>query len=274
MASLINALLLVALSPFLFALVILCIDMVWVFLIALYLRNNGIVDIAYGLAFILVAATTLYNFGAYPLGGIVTTLVSVWGLRLAIRIHERTRTHPEDFRYAAWRERWVWFKTRSFFQIYMLQGFIVWLISLPVIFANTNPAPVFSILSAVGLFVWLTGFFFEAVGDYQLDTFIKDPLNKGALMTKGLWSITRHPNYFGEATMWWGMWLIALPSILPFGTGIVVATCVFSPVLITVLLLKISGVPMLEAAMQKKDGWDAYASRVAMFVPWFPKRTD
>ena len=252
--------------------VLLFVDMAWVFLVALYLRNNSIVDIAYGLAFILVAATTLFNFGEYPLGGIVTTLVSVWGLRLAIRIHERNRTKPEDFRYAAWRQSWTWFKTRSFFQIFMLQGFIIWLMSVPTVLANTNPAPFIAPISMIGVVVWLVGFYFEAVGDYQLDRFVKNQNNKGKLMESGLWSITRHPNYFGEATMWWGIWLIALPAIFPFGWGVLMLTLLCSPVLITFLLLKVSGVPTLEAAMQKKEGWQAYAARVSVFFPWFPTK--
>ena len=249
-------------------------DMVWVFLVALYLRDNSIIDVAYGLAFILVAATTLFNFGEYPLGGVVTLLVSVWGLRLAIRIHERNRGRGEDFRYAAWRKKWKWFKTRSFFQIFMLQGFIVWLMTLPVVLASSNPAPFLTPVSILGISVWLVGFFFEAVGDYQLDRFITKQKTagdtSGKLMTTGLWSITRHPNYFGEATMWWGIWLVALPALLSLGWGVVLLTLLFSPVLITFFLLKISGVPMLEEAMQKRAGWQEYAARVSVFVPWFP----
>ncbi len=251
--------------------VLLFVYMVWGFFIALYLKNNSIVDVAYGLGFILVAGTTLYNFGEHPLGGVATALVSVWGLRLAIRIHDRNRNKPEDFRYAAWRESWVWFKTRSFFQIFMLQGAIIWAIVSPVVIANSYDAPFLNLVSLAGLAVWCVGFFFEVVGDYQLDQFIKNPDSKGKLMKAGLWGYTRHPNYFGEATMWWGMWFLCLPAILPLGWWAACLTLLASPVLITFFLLKISGVPMLEAAMQKKPGWEEYANRVSVFVPWFPK---
>ncbi len=267
-----NLLMLFAGYPLVVAVVLLLIYMVWVFLLSLYLRNNSIVDVAYSLGFILVAATILYNFGEYPLGGVATALVCVWGLRLAVRIHERNRNKPEDFRYAAWREEWHWFKTRSFFQIFMLQGFIVFCIVSPVVIANSHPAPFLSALSIAGIFVWCVGFFFEIVGDYQLDQFIKNPENKGKLMESGLWATTRHPNYFGEATCWWGMWLITLPAILPLGWWAAVLVCLLSPVLITFFLLKVSGVPMLEAAMQKKPGWEAYAKRVSVFIPWFTKQ--
>ncbi len=267
-----NILLYIASEPLLVSALLLFLDMVCVFVFALFIKNNGIIDIAYGLAFVLVAATTLYNFGEYPLGAVATTLVSVWALRLAIRIHERNRGRGEDFRYAAWRNSWTWFKTRSFFQIFMLQGSIVWLISAPVVLANSYPAPFLAPLSMVGLVVWLVGFYFEAVGDYQLDRFIKNPANKGQLMQSGLWSITRHPNYFGEATMWWGLWLVVLPAVLPFGWDIVLLSWLISPALITFLLLKVSGVPMLEAAMQQKPGWAEYAKRVSVFVPWIPER--
>lgn len=267
-----NLLMLLAGYPLLVSGVLLLVYMVWVFLLSLYLRNNSIVDVAYGLGFILVSATILYNFGEFPLGGVAVTLVSIWGLRLAIRIHERNRNKPEDFRYAGWRRDWHWFKTRSFFQIFMLQGIIIWCIVSPVVVASSSPAPLFTWLSLVGVFVWGIGFLFEAVGDYQLDRFIKNSDNKGKLMESGLWSYTRHPNYFGEATCWWGVWLVSLPAIVPFGWWAVMLSWLASPALITFFLLKVSGVPMLEVAMQKKPGWEAYARRVSVFVPWFPRR--
>ena len=268
-----SALLLIASNPLLLAAILLFIDMSWVFLVALYLKSNGIVDVAYGLAYILVAATILFNFGMHPLGAVATLLVSIWGLRLAIRIHERTRGKPEDFRYAAWRSQWTWFKTRSYFQIYMLQGLIIFLVSMPVVIAASHPAPFILTVSIVGIIVWIIGFLFESIGDYQLDRHSKNPATKGTLMETGLWSITRHPNYFGEATMWWGIWLVTLPAIIPFGIIAVIGTLILSPVLITFMLLKVSGVPMLEASLSKRSGWSEYAARVSVFVPWFPKRS-
>jgi steroid 5-alpha reductase family enzyme len=262
-----------AANPFAVSAIILFLYMSWAFLIALYLRNNSIVDIGYGLGFIMVAATILFNFGEHPLGGVITTLVSIWGLRLAIRIHERNRNRPEDFRYAAWRAKWTWFKTRSFFQIFMLQGFIIFLIVSPVVYADSMAAdPRLQYLSVIGVLVWIIGFLFESVGDYQLDRFIRNPENKGHLMDQGLWGLSRHPNYFGEATEWWGIWIAALPATLAAAWWAPVVTLIASPVLITFFLLKVSGVPLLEAAMKERPGWSEYSRRVSMFIPWFPKK--
>ena len=259
-------------NPLAVSALLLALYMLWVFALSLYLKSNGIVDIAYGLAYILISATIEWNFGLYPLGAIATVLISIWGLRLAIRIHERTRGRPEDFRYAAWRGQWKWFKTRSFFQIYMLQGAIIFLISIPSVVAVSYEAPFLAPISIIGIVVWIVGFRFEAIGDYQLDSFIRDPAHKGRLMQSGLWSITRHPNYFGEAVMWWGIWLLAIPAIAPFGIFAVIGALLASPVLITYLLLKVSGVPMLEASLSKRPDWPQYASRVSVFIPWFPKQ--
>jgi steroid 5-alpha reductase family enzyme len=155
----------------------------------------------------------------------------------------------------------------------MLQGAIIFSIALPAIIACAYPAAEnLSSFVYLGLIIWLVGFFFETVGDYQLDRFIKDPVHKGMLMDRGLWSVTRHPNYFGEATMWWGIWLIALPAVAPFGSWALFGSLIASPVLITLFLLKVSGVPMLEKAMEQRQGWQAYKARVSVFVPWFPKK--
>jgi steroid 5-alpha reductase family enzyme len=153
----------------------------------------------------------------------------------------------------------------------MLQGLVIFLVSMPVIIAASHGAPFIAPISLIGIVIWIIGFLFEAIGDYQLDTFTHDPAHKGMLMQSGLWSITRHPNYFGEATMWWGIWLVTLPAIVPFGSVAVIGTLIASPILITFLLLKVSGVPMLEAALSKRVGWSEYASRVSVFVPWFPR---
>lgn len=257
-------------SPLSFSALLLFAYMMAAFFLALELKNNSIMDVAYGLGFVLVAVTTLRVFGPHPLGTVLTSLVFIWGLRLAVRIYRRNHGKAEDFRYAAWRRNWVWFKTRSFFQIFMLQGSIILAIISPVIIANSASAYAqFWFLSVFGIALWFLGFFFEAVGDHQLDQFLRNPENKGHLMDKGLWSITRHPNYFGEATMWWGIWIAALPAILPYGIVVALLVCVGSPVLITSLLLKVSGVPLLEKAMEGKPGWAEYKAKTPVFVPYF-----
>jgi steroid 5-alpha reductase family enzyme len=142
-----------------------------------------------------------------------------------------------------------------------------------------NMGGVFGSLSALTLFgicVWAFGFYFEVVGDRQLKAFLADPINKGALCTGGLWHYTRHPNYFGEVCLWWGIWVLAASSSFPVMLlGFAVPSAVLAlvgPLTITFLILKVSGVPMLEASMQKRPDFAAYAARTNMFVPWFPKK--
>ena len=152
----------------------------------------------------------------------------------------------------------------------MLQGFLLLLVSAPIIAigvyrsASDLGGVALGMLGYIGIAIWILGFVFESLGDAQLARFLKNPENKGTLMQSGLWAYTRHPNYFGEATMWWGIWLIALPT--PFGQLSIVG-----PILITFLLLKVSGVPMLEAKMASHPDFPAYKARVNRFIPWFPK---
>jgi steroid 5-alpha reductase family enzyme len=217
-----------------------------VFLLALAKKNNGVVDIAWGLGFILVSAVVFFRFGQ---GGarqwLALALITVWGGRLALHIYARNRGKEEDFRYAAWRRQWgEYFIVRSYFQIFMLQGLLLLLVIAPLL--------------------WLTGFLFETVGDRQLAAFIKEPAHRGRLMTGGLWSYTRHPNYFGEAALWWGMGILALSA--PRGwLGLI------GPMVITLLLLFVSGVPLLEKKYRGRADWEEYKKRTPIFFPWFPR---
>jgi steroid 5-alpha reductase family enzyme len=241
--------------------------MTLVFILALAKKNNGIVDIAWGLGFILVAATAFAFFGGgLPRQWLVLALVCVWGLRLAVHILRRNRGRGEDFRYAAWRRSWgKLFVIRSFFQIFMLQGILLLLVVSPVLWIVGQEQPPLNLLDGLGFLVWLTGMLFEAVGDRQLAAFIGDPANRGRLMTFGLWAYTRHPNYFGEAALWWGVGIIALSA--PRGwLGLA------GPALITFLLLFVSGVPLLEKKYAGRPDWEDYKKRTPMFFPWFPKR--
>lgn len=237
---------------------------VW-FLISLFLKRNDIADVAWGLGFVLVAYYTYLTHPITSLSLITVTLVSVWGLRLALHIYTRNRKKKEDSRYAAWRREWgSWFYVRSFFQVYVLQALLLLLVSF---------APIAVILSgqefqwyhAIGIFVWLFGFYFEAVGDFQLAKFIKNPANAGKIMTKGLWEYTRHPNYFGEVTQWWGIWLLTLPTFFAVW-GIV------GPLTITFLILKVSGIPMLEKKYEGNKEFESYKRRVSAFIPRFPQK--
>lgn len=228
--------------------------------------RNDIADVAWGLGFILAAAVSLWAGGIYPLRGLlVSGLVLVWGIRLAAHIHSRDRGKGEDPRYRQWREEWgKWFVLRSFLQIFMLQGMLLLTVALPVVFINQAPPTAFGWFDLLGLAIWMTGFSFETVGDRQLLNFVRDPANKGKLMTAGLWRYTRHPNYFGEVTLWWGIWLMTLA--LPGGW-----LTILGPITITFLILKVSGIPMLEKRYEDRADFQEYKRRTSAFFPLPPK---
>ena len=241
--------------------------MTMIFILALAKKNNGVVDIAWGLGFILVGWIVFLRYGqGHPRQWLALTLVLIWGGRLAWHIFRRNRGKEEDFRYAAWRRQWGnYFVIRSFAQIYMLQGLLLLLVIFPVLLIAGQAQPSLNFLDGLGLLVWLTGFLFETVGDRQLAAFIRDPAHKGKIITTGLWRYSRHPNYFGEAALWWGLGIIALPA--PNGwLGLI------GPLVITFLLLFISGVPLLEKKYSGRPDWEEYKKRTSVFVPWFPKR--
>lgn len=234
------------------------------FFLALWKRDNSIVDVFWGFGFVLIAWYGLLRMMTFePAQLLISGLVTVWGLRLSLHILFRKIGKPEDFRYAAWRKEWgKWFLLRSFFQIFMLQGFLMLVIAAPIILTNLYyprlEAIHWAFLLAGGA-VWVFGFVFEAVGDAQLRRFLRTR-REGQLMTSGLWKYTRHPNYFGEATMWWGLFVISANWL-----------AVISPLTLTCLLLFVSGVPMLERKYAGNPAWEAYKKRTSVFVPWFPR---
>lgn len=236
------------------------------FVVSLVKKRNDVADVAWGLGFVLMAWASFFLSGASGVRGIlVGVLVSIWGVRLAWHIHMRNRGRAEDYRYLAWRKEWgAWFYLRSYAQVYLLQGFLLFLIVVPVLLVNAHAGGPLGILDLLGVLVWLGGFYFEAVGDAQLAKFIKDPANKGKLFQSGLWAYTRHPNYFGEVTEWWGLWLIALAT--PYGL-----LGVIGPLTITFIILKVSGIPMLEKSMEKHPDFADYKRRVSVFIPRYPK---
>ncbi|MEI6806780.1 MAG: DUF1295 domain-containing protein [Myxococcaceae bacterium] len=234
---------------------------VW-FLVAFLKNRNDVADIAWGLGFVFLTWLSVFISGTFGYRTFwVQALVSIWGLRLAWHIHGRNKGKPEDYRYQAWRREWGrWFYVRSYFQVYLLQGFFLFLIALPILLINRATDTPLGLLDLTGILVWSVGFFFEAVSDWQLSEFIRQPKNKGKLMQSGLWNYSRHPNYFGEVTLWWGIWLMALsvPGAL---------LSIIGPLTITILILKVSGIPLLE---QKKAGnpeFEAYKKRVNKFFP-------
>ncbi len=236
------------------------------FIVATVIKNNSIVDMGWGLGFVLVTIYTYFNAGHFTIRGTVTlALVAIWGLRLAKHIFQRNLGKPEDFRYANWRKEWgKWVVPRAFFQIFVLQGIFMYIVVFPVLLIQRSNLPGFGLFEITGLIFWIIGFYFEAVGDWQLKQFKINPENNGKIITNGLWQYTRHPNYFEEALMWWGIWVMALS--VPMGwLGVI------SPLVITYLLRFVSGVPMLEKKYKDREDFKSYAAKTNAFVPWFPK---
>jgi len=232
------------------------------FIVGLLIKDNSIVDVFWGPGFIIVTAYSLAMAPDLDLRkAIIAFLVLTWGLRLAIYIFQRNKLQGEDFRYRNWRETWKNFTLRSFFQVFMLQGLIMYIVSFPVWYINFHPGEPLTTVDTVGLGLFGAGFLFEIIGDTQLAYFRESKKNKGKLITRGLWKYSRHPNYFGEALIWWGIWFYAIG--IPYGW-----ITVISPLLITILLRYVSGVPMMEKRTSQLPGWDEYAEKTAPFVPF------
>lgn len=240
--------------------------MSFMFILALIKKDNSIVDVAWGLGFILLAFYTLIAVGNYEARQIiVTALVTIWGLRLAVRIFIRNRGKGEDFRYKKWRADWgKYWVIRSYLQVFLLQGVMMMLIASAFIIINSSSEGGLGVLDALGILIWLTGFAFEAVSDYQLDKFKADEQSKGKILDTGLWRYSRHPNYFGEVVQWWGIFIMAL-MVEGGWAGII------SPFVITFLILKISGIPILEKAMSENPAFKAYKAKTSVFFPLPPK---
>ena len=245
------------------ALLILGYVTVW-FIIGMFRKRNDVADIAWGLGFVLLCVFFFFTRPFSTMAAIVYALIVLWGLRLALHIAWRSAGKPEDFRYRQWRDTWGrWFVLRSYLQVYVLQGCFMLLIAAPVLIAAEAASNRVHAMTIAGIALWAIGFVFEAVGDYQLSVFVKNKRNKVDIMQTGLWRYTRHPNYFGEVLLWWGIFLIVLP--LPHGLwGII------SPLTITFLLLKVSGIPMLEEKYADNPQFQDYKKRTSAFFPWQP----
>lgn len=235
-----------------------------VFALSVRRDRHDLIDTAWGLGFAVVAAVS-WVLGSQP-HALVAVLTIVWGVRLAVHIGLRNRGKPEDPRYVAIRKRAKGNPNLHMaVRVYVPQGLILLFVSLPVQVAQYVPAPP-AWLVAAGVLVWLVGFGFETVGDWQLSRFKADPANKGELMTTGLWRYTRHPNYFGDAAVWAGLYLLACGSWAGAAT-------ILSPVLMTWLLTNGSGKPLTEKHMRdSRPGYAAYADRTSGFFPLPPKR--
>jgi steroid 5-alpha reductase family enzyme len=234
-------------------------------ILSLLLKNSSIVDIFWGTGFVIINLAA-YCFSKHSaLQTLTTILVTLWGSRLSIHVFLRNHGKPEDFRYAQWRKdqgsQWWWI---SFFKVFLLQGALMWIIAAPLIAVQTNNSvPSFVPLQVIGIVIWFIGFFFEAVGDYQLALFKSDSQHQGKLLTGGLWRYSRHPNYFGDTMQWWGFYTLAAASGYWW--------TIFSPVIMTLLLLRVSGVTLLEKTMKTRPGYEEYIRTTNAFIPWIPK---
>lgn len=233
--------------------------------ISLVFRRNDVADIAWGLGFVVVSWV---SYGVYTPEGVaprlMVALVTVWGIRLAWHIARRLVKKSEDYRYQEWRRAWgSWFLIRSYLQVYLLQGFFMYLISLSIMVIMVRPSSEQNSIIFAGAIIWLVGFLFEAIGDAQLAAHVRNPKNRGVLMTSGLWKYTRHPNYFGEVTQWWGFFVLSLSA--GWWPGVV------SPLTITWLILFVSGVPLLEKKYQGRPDWEEYKRRTSIFIPRPPR---
>jgi len=240
-----------------------------VWLLSLRLRDASIIDVFWGAGFVLIGwICAAVGDGDRGRRLLLAILVTIWGLRLAVHIGRRNLGKGEDRRYAEMRERdgeRFWFT--SLYRVYLVQAVAMWIVSLPLqagaaLGAGHGLGP----LDAVGGAVWLVGFAFESLGDLQLDRFKADPANRGRVMDHGLWRYTRHPNYFGDATVWWGLGLVAV------GAGAVAAWGFAGSILDTLLLTRVSGKPVLERDIeQRRPGYRDYVERTSGFVPLPPR---
>jgi steroid 5-alpha reductase family enzyme len=240
--------------------------LLWV--VSLAIRDASIVDRFWGIAFVVIATSvSAATDGAAPRVHLVMVLVAAWALRLSLHITARNLGHGEDYRYQAMRVHWGdRFPLASLATVFLLQGFIAWIVSLPLQAAISSGTPkALGALDCAGAAVWTAGFLFEAVGDFQLMRFKADPASAGKVMNTGLWRYTRHPNYFGDALLWWGFWLIA-GATGAWWTAV-------GPALMTFLLLRVSGVAMLERKLRKtRPTYDDYVRRTSPFLPLPPRR--
>lgn len=237
-------------------------------------KNHSVADIAYGPAFIFASVgLVIIQLSKAPLSlytSVLFILISIWAVRLSYRLYKRNHGKPEDFRHREQRELWeskgkTYATIRSYIQLFLLRGFMISLILLPftVSLASSHEAPVWLF---IGLLIWMVGFYFEAVGDRELDHFIQTKAEHGkVIIDSGLWKYSRHPNYFGESLMWWAIAVIGISasySILP----------IISPIIITSLVLFVTGIPLIEKRFAGNPAWEDYKKKTSKFIPRRPKK--
>ena len=250
------------------ALAVIMTMMTILWLISIRIKNVSIVDLFWGFGFVLANALYFMETDGFETRkSLLLVLVTIWGLRLSAYLAMRNLGKGEDFRYQKFRKdygehRYWWI---SFFQTFLLQGVLMWLISAPLLGAQFYADDKLGVLDFIGISIWIIGFVFEAGGDFQLKRFKADPANKGKVLNTGFWHYTRHPNYFGDAAVWCGYGFICLSagSYIP----------ILGSVLMTALIIKVSGVALLEKSLKEtKPEYKEYIEKTSAFIPWFPKK--
>ena len=252
-------------SLILFTAIVVWVHMSLWFGIAYLKKRNDVADIAWGLGFVTLAVALYASYSDFGVKhGIGLAMVALWGVRLATHIAVRHASKPEDGRYVEMRKKWKFPVLQSYTNVFLAQGGFMMLVAAPIMIFYYESAPAWHWVNFLGLAIWVIGMFFESVGDYQLARFIKNPKNKGKIMRYGLWKFTRHPNYFGEISLWWGFWLFTLfaPN-WPYG--------VIGPITITFLLIGVSGIPMLERRYKGNKEYEKYQKSTSAFFP-LPKK--
>lgn len=245
-----------------------------IFIVASLIKDNSIMDIAYGPAFLVGALGSMYiTQHTTPLSLLITAMICIWSIRLCVRIWRKNHGKPEDPRYAAWRSEWTkkgtgYFYLRSYVQIYLLQGSIIVLVGLPFIISLTDTANTLHLWAYIGIAISIFGLLYESIADWQLDRFLarkRAGTEPATLMTTGLFRFSRRPNYFGETLVWWGLAITVLP--LPLGY-----LALISPLLITYIVTQVTG-PMLEKIFLEKypKEYQVYMKQTSYFIPWFNK---
>ena len=241
--------------------------MILMFIFAHLLKNNSIVDIGWGIGFILITSVLLlYKESADLKELVLAAIIFIWGIRLALHIFIRARGKGEDFRYAQWRKDWgknaVLY---AFVKVFLLQGLIMIFIALPIMVEFSSNIDSLNLYSFIGALIFAFGFLFESIGDFQMYCFKRNPENKGKIIKSGLWKFTRHPNYFGEAVLWWGIGIFTIGSDLWFISFI-------GPLVINLLLVFVSGVPLLEKKYEGNKEWDEYKKVTPAFIPFIGRK--
>lgn len=240
-------------------------------LVSLAMKDASIADRFWGLGFVLLAAWYASRGVGWPIRSwLLLALTAVWGIRLSVHIHLRNRGKPEDPRYARWREdggaSYWW---TSLFRVFLLQAVILWIVAAPLLVAQSSATPAqLTAADVAGTGIWLVGFVFEAVADAQLGAFRRSPDNAGKVLSTGLWRYTRHPNYFGDSLIWWGIFVIATSVPGSWWSAV-------GPLLMTFLLVRVSGVTLLEKSLRDtRPGYADYVARTSAFFPWPPRRRE